>query len=156
MNKFFLFVTVLLLCGCAKPAKDYDYISLSPASGWKEGENLTLSLNLEDTVHTYALYLTARIRNTQALNEINAFPTEVALRSPSGRRYSSIVTLPLNVIQKREHYRQSNGMMEIEWPFLKNVRNREIGTWQITLRQTAGADIYKSITGFGVSYKKDK
>lgn len=158
MNKIlFLFAVLGCCCGCnEKPAQDYDYISLSPTAGWQKGEELTFSLQMEDTLRTYALYFTGQIRNTRLLSDMNAFPAKVTIQSPSGKQYSSIISLPLNITQQRGHYRLSNGIMEIEWPFLRNVRNRECGIWKITLTQTAEAEIYKNITGLGISYKEEQ
>lgn len=149
-------VAVLLLSGCGKPRRDYGYISMNPAKGWEKNRNLEFTLDMKgDTVHTYAICFTAEIRNNPDINEINAFPVEVIFESPYRETYSNIVSLPINVTQKEEVYRLSKGIMEIEWPYLRNIRNKTDGTWRITVKQTANPAIYKNITGFGICYKQE-
>lgn len=149
-------VAILLLSGCGKPLRDYGYISMNPAKGWEKNRNLEFTLDMKgDTVHTYAIYFTAEIRNSPDINEMNAFPVKVIFESPYRETYSNIVSLPINVTQKEELYRLSKGIMEIEWPYLKNIRNKTDGTWRITIKQTANPAIYKNITGFGVCYKQE-
>lgn len=146
----------LLLYGCGKPLRDYGYISMHPAKGWEKHENLEFTLDMKgDTAHTYAIYFTAEIKNNPDINEINAFPVEVIFESPYRETYSNIISLPINVTQKEELYRMSKGIMEIEWPYLKNIRNKTDGTWRITIKQMANPDIYKNITGFGICYKQE-
>ncbi len=150
----FLF-SAILLYGCGRPVKDYGYISMNPVRGWEKGRDLTFSLEMEDTVNIYSIYFTSRIKNNRSINDINGFPVNVIFRSPDGQYYSDTISLPLNIIQKRKLYRMTNGIMEIEWPYLKNIRNDRSGTWHITIRQTTKTDIYKNIIGFGVCSKEN-
>ena len=152
----FYIAAALLLYGCGKPMRDYGYISMNPAKGWEKNKELVFTLDMKgDTAHTYAIYFTAEIKNNQRINEINAFPVEVIFESPYRETYSNIISLPINVTQKEELYRLSKGIMEIEWPYLRNIRNKTDGTWRITIKQTANPDIYRNITGFGVCYKEE-
>ncbi|MEG1692585.1 MAG: hypothetical protein RR312_04250 [Bacteroidales bacterium] len=153
-----LIIIVILFCGCAKnkPNRDYTYISLNPIKGWENGILLNFNLELSDTANIYAIYFTTQIKDNQDINSISGFPVDVCIMSPKGDKYYNSVILPLNVMQKKKIYHLSNGVIEIEWPYLKNIKNKESGIWKLTLKQTQSANIYKNIIGFGASCKVDK
>jgi hypothetical protein len=156
-NKCLLLIATILLVGGnqpqSQPAKDYVYTTLNPVKGWEKNTPLFFSLDLTDTIHTCEIYFSAQIKNDRNLNNSNGFPVEVCLKSPGGVYYYNNVVLPINVTQTEGVYRLSHGIIEIEWPFIKNIKNKESGTWQITIKQTGNPNIYKNIIGFGACCK---
>lgn len=150
-----IMIGVTLFSGClTQPQKEYTYITLSPLSGWEKEKKLSFKLDLTDTAAVYEIYFTAQIKNNQNINECNGFPVEICFTSPKGVNYHNSVSLPINVIQKQELYKLSHGIIEIEWPYIKNIKNKEGGIWHLSLQQTAPQNIYKNIIGFGVRCKK--
>lgn len=156
-NKWLLPIAIILLVCCAQsqsqPAKDYVFKTLNPVKGWEKNVPISFSLDLTDTIHTCEIYFSAQIKNNRNLNNISGFPVEVCLKSPAGGYYYNNIILPLNVTQQEGVYRLSHGIMEIEWPFIKNINNKESGTWQIIIKQTGNPNIYKNIIGLGACCK---
>lgn len=152
----FTLAAAIFLYGCTQPRNDYKYICFNPIKGWEKEVPIIFNLDLTDTVNIQEIYFTAKIKHNENLNNINGFPIEVCFKSPKGNNYYSMVSLPINVIQKNEIYRLSQGVIEIEWPFIKNIKNKESGIWQLTIKQTGVADTYKNIIGFGACCKENK
>ncbi len=161
---------ILMLCllalplwSCKRPVKESAYCNIDITTGWIEPATLTLEMT--DTTRPYQLDICLQIA-MHNLNEYKYIPVVLDIDSPSNRKYTDTLQLPLHVINEKGIYNNNNGYTTLQIPYRKNVITREAGEWRFTLIPNPGAmtdstsvetdkRIYKAITRVGISCKKE-
>lgn len=157
-KSYILLGLVFLLYGCAyskPPLKDYSYKSFNLSTGWESGEKVEFTLEL-DTVETHTIFMCGIVRNNYTLNNIAEIPIKIKFISSGGVERTYKIELPLNVKEESNKYRKNNGTLEIEWPIISNIINKETGLYSVIIEQNSRQPIYENILGIGIHASKVK
>lgn len=152
-----LLFALLLVCGCSQPpVRDYTYKNLNRLKGWRENIPITLEFDMTDTISPCELYIVGEIAIKRSIGKSIGYPVNITLIAPDSTQYSDSATLPLHVVRDGETSRKSHGVMEIEWPYRKNIYNRKPGQWTMVISQSDAATDYSNIIGLGVHCKQNR
>lgn len=151
-----ILLALLLVYGCSQPVQDYAYKSLNRLKGWQENIPITLEFDMADTTAPCELYIVGEIAIKRSIGKNIGYPVNITLIAPDSTQYSDYAILPLHVIRDGETSRKSHGVMEIEWPYRKNIYNRKPGQWTMVITQSDAATDYSNIIGLGVHCKQNR
>lgn len=146
----------IMISGCSQPVKDYSYINLNRLKGWSENTSLTLNFDMVDTTNACELYIIGEIATKRTIEKEKGYPINITFIAPCGTMYRDSVVLPTNVVSDREVSRISHGIRVIEWPYRKNIYNKEPGQWSMVLTKGDLNEDYSNIIGLGVYCKQEK
>ena len=153
-----LFLSVFISCN--EPIKELCFIEFEKDQGFEAPA--LLSLDMRDTVSPQQLFLCARLHSYNSAFEATSIPLIVKIESPGGLCKSDTVSLPLNISEHTEiAYNKLNGYINLQWPYRRNIINRESGIWKFELSpynpdKETDNSIFKNITGLGISCKKEE
>ena len=152
-----LFVSVFISCN--EPIKELCFVEFDRNKGFEAPA--LLSLDMRDTVWPQQLFLSARLHTYNSSVIATSIPLIVKIVSPSGLHKNDTISLPLNFSESAEYNRNKiNGYINFQWPYRKNIINREAGVWTFELSPYTTEEhhnnIFKNITGLGISCKKEE
>ncbi len=152
-----------LLC-CSRPVKNSAFCNLDPKNGWCGP--VSLEIEMTDSINATQLDICFQIISYNIEKSVSV-PVVLGIESPSGQQYTDTLLLPLDIIKEKGiTYNKSNGYMTLQWPYRKNVITRDPGLWQFTFIPYGATasdgntpekdyNIYKKITGIGISCKQE-
>ena len=149
---------VVLLCSCInnKPLKEYNYKKFNLSTGWKDGVDIELALEI-DTLSTSKIYMCAILKNNKSTALVNEIPINIKFTSAKGLERTYNISLPLNVNNKESNtLRITNGTLEFEWPLISNIKNRESGIYNVVISQNGNSPIYKNILSIGIRATEER
>ncbi len=146
----------MIAAGCTQPVYESSYINLNRLAGWKENTPLKLTFEMPDSTVETELYLIGEIATKRTTGEKTGYPVNLAFMAPDSTFYTDSIQLPLHVIQDGEISKISNGIMEIEWPYRKNIYNKIPGKWEVVITQGDPEEDYSNIIGLGIYCKQIK
>lgn len=153
---FILLFLLPLLASCNKPAKEFCFIELSHTCGFDAPA--TLTLDITDTLTPMQMNLSARLFDS-AISENGTISVVFKAISPSGLCGCDTLYLPVKRKQNSNiAYNEGNGTLTLNWPYRKNIIFKESGVWTFSIspyNRTSQNDLYKNITGLGISCKKE-
>lgn len=156
-NFVIIFIFILVATACRQPVKTSDFRELHVFRGWES--SVVFTIEMTDTVHWQEMSVCAQFSNEKNIHSFEKIPIVIHLVSPAGNQYADTVSFPLHVIPDNHFYTNENGLISIQWPYRKNIRNKEPGSWTITLipnGKTGENSIYQNIIGLGISCKKEE
>lgn len=157
-KNLFIFATILtiLLYGCKnKPEKNFSVFSFNPNIGWNNNDTIKLEIDLSDTLSSIDLYFMGEIKYNDELKNTPHYPLKIFLTAPTGEVFVDTLRLPTNIIDNTDIKRVSNGIMDVEWPYRRNVYNKLSGRWKIDVVKNCYKTDYANLISFGITYKKD-
>ena len=155
-------ITLILsvFISCNEPIKELCFVEFEKDQGFEAPA--LLSLDMRDTVSPQQLFLCARLHTYNSAFKATSIPIIVKIESPGGLLKSDTVSLPLNISEPTEiTYNKFNGYINLQWPYRRNIINRESGIWKFELSpyitdEDLDNSIFKNITGLGISCKKEE
>ena len=145
-----------LLCqACSQPVKEYSFATLNRIKGWQNDTGAVLSFDMTDTTNACELYIVGEIATGRTIQKEKGYPVNITFAAPDGTYYTDSVFLPLYTGKEggiTSH--TSNGIMEIEWPYRKNIYNKIPGQWKIIFTKGDTLEDYSNIIGLGIYCKQ--
>lgn len=133
-----------------KVSEEYCYTSIN---GIKGKDTIRFSMNI-DTAIIADLYLCVKISNSYKNSEDNTLPLVIIFKSPDKKVYADTVSLPLNVFPHKTNA-NSDGCTAIEWPYIRNIRNKTPGKWNIEILRYRYNSNHPLVQGLGISVKEN-
>lgn len=156
LTAYLLLLAATVSCS-TRPLQLTDFRELDIYEGWNG--SVGLAIDMEDTVNTRMLEICMQIRNSQTIEETDAFEVTIEIVSPEELRYIERITLPTSAREGYTIYTLTNGIRNYRWAYRRGIKNRVAGRWQFTITPSGNSglqrEIYKEIIGVGISCKKD-
>lgn len=150
------FALTLIAAGCRQPVNDYAYKNLNRIKGWTDGTPVVLDFEMTDTTGACELYLAGEIKRQRSATKSEGFPINLTFTAPDGSRYADSVTLPVNVVKGKGISSTSHGVMNVEWPYRKNIYNKIPGNWSVMITKGDPERDYSNIIGLGIHCRQRK
>jgi hypothetical protein len=145
-----------LLCqACSQPVKEYSFATLNRIKGWQNDTGAVLAFDMTDTTNACELYIVGEIATGRTIQKEKGYPVNITFAAPDGTYYTDSVFLPLYTGKEGGIISHtSNGIMEIEWPYRKNIYNKIPGQWKIIFTKGDTLEDYSNIIGLGIYCKQ--
>jgi hypothetical protein len=145
-----------LFCqACSQPVKEYSFATLNRIKGWQNDTGAVLAFDMTDTTNACELYIVGEIATGRTIQKEKGYPVNITFAAPDGTNYTDSVFLPLYTGKEGGIISHtSNGIMEIEWPYRKNIYNKIPGQWKIIFTKGDTLEDYSNILGLGIHCKQ--
>ena len=144
---------IFLAAGCREPLKHFTFRSLD-GNGWLPEDTLSFELDLRKTDEGKNIYISSSFREferKQVMKE-GLFSFFITMVSPSGTVQRDTLSLPFNSLQMKS--KKEGKIVQLQWPYLLDVKPAEEGIWKIELTRPKGdSPVYERVRGVGISCK---
>lgn len=144
---------LFLAAGCHEPLKHFSFRSLQ-GDGWLPEDTLCLELDLRKSDEGKNIYISSSFREfeeKQVMKE-RPFCFYITMVSPSGATQKDTLSLPFNSLQMKS--KRDGKIIQLQWPYLLDVKPNEEGLWKIELTRPKGDNtVYEKVRGVGISCK---
>lgn len=151
-----IILALITLTGCREPVRDYYFTAIDKGRGWADDAPISLEVDMTDTLAPCELYFVGEVILQGGYCEVEGYPVGIKLISPAGRQFSDTLILPLNVKWGDGVSRTFGGVKEIEWPYRKNIYNKNAGRWRVILSKIDKNRDYSSLIGIGIYCKQNR